>query len=107
MVSAGNDPSWRTQVGEPSTLDDLITADGQAGRLVELTRNGSVIGFHTHWQSLFSEGRATFSMRLDEPTDLLSELEELSVLDFKVRHNAPDNLILDVDEEQGPEQQAA
>jgi hypothetical protein len=55
----------------------------------------------------FSEGRATFSMRLDEPTDLLNELEELSNLDFKVRHNAPDNLILDVDEEQGPEQQAA
>jgi chromosome segregation ATPase len=55
----------------------------------------------------FSEGRATFSMRLDEPTDLLSELEELSTLDFKVRHTAPDNLILDVDEEQGPEQRAA
>ena len=55
----------------------------------------------------FSEGRATFSMRLDEPTDLLSELEGLSDLDFKVRHNAPDNLILDVDEDQGPEQRAA
>jgi chromosome segregation ATPase len=55
----------------------------------------------------FSEGRATFSMQLNEPTDLLSELEELSSLDFKVRHNAPDNLILDVDEEQGPEQRAA
>lgn len=55
----------------------------------------------------FSEGRATFSMRLDEPTDLLSELEELSELDFKVRHNAPDNLILDVDEDAGPEQRAA
>jgi chromosome segregation ATPase len=55
----------------------------------------------------FSEGRATFSMRLDEPTDLLNELEELSSLDFKVRHNTPDNLILDVDEEQGPEQRAA
>ncbi len=59
MVSAGNDPSWQTQLGEPSTLDSLITADGQSGRLVELFRNGSVIGFHTHWQSLFSEGRAT------------------------------------------------
>lgn len=55
----------------------------------------------------FSEGRATFSMQLDEPTDLLSELEELSNLDFKVRHTAPDNLILDVDEESGPEQRAA
>src|SRR4051794_8114946 len=55
----------------------------------------------------FSEGRATFSMRLDQPVDLLSELEELSDLDFKVRHNAPDNLVLDVDEEEGPEQRAA
>jgi hypothetical protein len=55
----------------------------------------------------FSEGRATFSMRLDQPVDLLNELEELSELDFKVRHTAPDNLILDVDEDQGPEQRAA
>ena len=55
----------------------------------------------------FSEGRATFSMQLNEPTDLLSELEELSNLEFKVRHTAPDNLILDVDEESGPEQRAA
>lgn len=55
----------------------------------------------------FSEGRATFSMNLDQPTDLLSELEELSSLDFKVRHTAPDNLILDVDDEAGPEQRAA
>ena len=55
----------------------------------------------------FSEGRATLSMRLDEPTELLRELEELSALDFRVRHTAPDNLILDVDEDQGPEQRAA
>jgi chromosome segregation ATPase len=55
----------------------------------------------------FSEGRATLSMNLDQPVDLLRELEELSELDFKVRHTAPDNLILDVDEEQGPEQRAA
>jgi len=55
----------------------------------------------------FSEGRATFSMNLDQPTDLVRELEDLSNLDFKVRHTAADNLILDVDEEQGPEQRAA
>jgi hypothetical protein len=55
----------------------------------------------------FSEGRATFSMNLDQPVDLLRELEELSTLDFKVRHTAADNLILDVDEDQGPEQRAA
>ncbi len=54
----------------------------------------------------FSEGRATFSMRLDQPVDLLGELETLSVLDFKVRHTAPDNLILDIDED-GPGAHAA
>jgi hypothetical protein len=54
----------------------------------------------------FSEGRATFSMRLDQPVDLLRELEALSMIDFKVRHTAPDNLILDVDED-GPERHAA
>jgi uncharacterized coiled-coil protein SlyX len=47
----------------------------------------------------FSEGRATFSMRLDRPVDLLGELEAASFIDFKVRHTAPDNLILDVDED--------
>lgn len=55
----------------------------------------------------FSEGRATLSMNLDQPVDLLRELEDLSNLEFKVRHTAPDNLILDVDEDQGPEQRAA
>lgn len=55
----------------------------------------------------FSEGRATLSLRLEKPVELLRELEELSSLDFKVRHTAPDNLILDVDEDPGPEQRAA
>ena len=55
----------------------------------------------------FSEGRATLSMRLEEPVELLRELEDLSTLEFKVRHTAPDNLILDVDEDPGPEQRAA
>jgi hypothetical protein len=55
----------------------------------------------------FSEGRATLSMHLDEPIDLLRELEERSPLDFRVRRTADDNVILDVDEDQGPEQRAA
>jgi hypothetical protein len=55
----------------------------------------------------FSEGRATFSMRLDEPVDLLRELEEHSLLDFRVRHTAPGNLVLDLDEDESPEQRAA
>lgn len=55
----------------------------------------------------FSEGRATLNMRLDQPVELLRELEELSSLDFRVRHTAPDNLVLDVDEDEGPERRAA
>jgi hypothetical protein len=55
----------------------------------------------------FSEGRATLSMHLEEPVDLLHELEEHSAFDFKVRHTAPDNLVLDLDDEIEPEQHAA
>ena len=44
-------------------------------------------------------------MRLEQPVDLLHELEALAALDFKVRHTAPDNLILDL--EDGPERHAA
>jgi hypothetical protein len=55
----------------------------------------------------FSEGRATLSMRLDEPVELLRELEERSPLDFRVRRTSGEDLILDVDEDSGPEQHAA
>jgi hypothetical protein len=55
----------------------------------------------------FSEGRATLSMHLEQPTDLLHELEGLSPLDFKVRHTAPDNLVLDIDDEADPTAHAA
>lgn len=55
----------------------------------------------------FSEGRATLSMRLEQPVELLRELEGLPGLDFKVRHTAPDNLILDLDEDSDPERRAA
>lgn len=55
----------------------------------------------------FSEGRATLSMNLDEPVELLRELEERAPLEFRVRRSAGDNLILDVDEDEGPGRQAA
>lgn len=55
----------------------------------------------------FSEGRATLSMRHEQPSELLRELEELSSLEFKVRQAAPDNLILDIDEDSGSERNAA
>ena len=54
----------------------------------------------------FSEGRATLSMHLDEPVDLLRELEDHAPLEFKVRRHEDDNLILDVDDDPGSEQVA-
>jgi hypothetical protein len=47
----------------------------------------------------FSEGRATLSMRLDEPVELLRELEELSPMEFRVRRTDQDRVILDLDDE--------
>lgn len=54
----------------------------------------------------FSEGRATLSMHLEEPLDLLRELEEHSSLEFRVRRAADDSLVLDVDDDD-PEHRAA
>jgi chromosome segregation ATPase len=55
----------------------------------------------------FSEGRATLSMNLEQPVDLLRELEESAAMDFRVRRTADDGLILDIDEDPGPDQRAA
>jgi hypothetical protein len=38
-------------------------------------------------------------MNLDEPVDLLRELEEKSPLEFHVRRAADDNLVLDVEDD--------
>ena len=46
-------------------------------------------------------------MQFDEPIELLRELEEHSPMEFKVRRMADDNLVLDVDEDEGPEHRAA
>ena len=46
-------------------------------------------------------------MRLNEPVELLRELEQRSPLEFRVRRSADDNLILDIDDDPGPEQRAA
>jgi chromosome segregation ATPase len=101
---------------EPGATDDALYAGrvkleigplGDFSQLVGFEDAVGQIGASEISVERFSEGRATFSMNLDQPIDLLRELEELSNVEFKVRHNAPDNLILDVDEDQGPEQRAA
>jgi hypothetical protein len=82
-------------LGDFSQLVGFEDAIGQLGATSEIS------------VERFTDGRATLSMRLDEPVELLRELEARSPLDFRVRHTANDNLILDIDEDQGPEQQAA
>ena len=49
----------------------------------------------------FADGRATFSMRFGEPTELLRELEERAPFDFQVRDTRTDGIVLDVDAEAG------
>jgi hypothetical protein len=54
----------------------------------------------------FSGGRATVSMNLEGPVELLRELEERAPFDFVVRDTRPDGVVLDVDED-GHEQDRA
>jgi hypothetical protein len=86
----------RLDVGPLGDFSQLVGVEDAVGRL----------GATDISVERFSEGRATFSMRLEQPVDLLRELEALAALDFKVRHTAPDNLILDL-EDGGPERHAA
>ncbi|NLW49508.1 MAG: hypothetical protein GXY85_01515 [Candidatus Brocadiaceae bacterium] len=49
-----------------SVADRFLTDDGAGGRLAELLQAGEPIVFHSHWQSLFSNGRETGLRILDE-----------------------------------------
>ncbi|MDX6653415.1 MAG: hypothetical protein QOH18_107, partial [Solirubrobacterales bacterium] len=86
----------RLEIGPLGDFSQLVGVEDAVGRL----------GATDISVERFSEGRATFSMRLEQPVDLLRELEALAALDFKVRHTAPDNVILDL-EDHGPERHAA
>jgi hypothetical protein len=88
----------KVEIGPFDDFSQLVGFEDAAGQ-IDATAEISV--------ERFSEGRATLSMRLDEPVDLLRELEQRSPLDFRVRRTAEDNLILDVDDDAGPEQHAA
>jgi hypothetical protein len=48
----------------------------------------------------FSGGRATLSIDLEKPVELLNELEQQAPLGFKVRSIRPGHVVLDVDEGQ-------
>jgi len=55
----------------------------------------------------FAGGRATVSMNLDGPVELLRELEERAPFDFVVRDTRQDGVVLDVDEDQPDQDRAA
>jgi chromosome segregation ATPase len=88
----------KVEIGPLDDFSQLVGFEDAAGQ-IDATSDISV--------ERFSEGRATLSMRLNEPVELLRELEERSPLEFRVRRSADDNLILDVDDDPGPEQRAA
>jgi hypothetical protein len=87
----------KLEIGPLGDFSQLVGFENAVGRL-----GASEISVER-----FSEGRATLSMQLDEPIELLRELEENAPFEFNIRRTAGDNLILDVDEDQGPEQHAA
>jgi hypothetical protein len=88
----------KVEIGPLDDFSQLVGFEDAAGQ-IDATSDISV--------ERFSEGRATLSMRLNEPIELLRELEERSPLEFRVRRSADDNLILDIDDDPGPEQRAA
>jgi uncharacterized coiled-coil protein SlyX len=104
-VQVDPDTTWEPGLYE-GNLRLEIGPLGDFSQLVGFEETVGKIGATEISVERFSEGRATFSLRLDQPVDLLRELEALSSIDFKVRHTAPDNLILDVDEDD-PERHAA
>ena len=88
----------KVEIGPFDDFSQLVGFEDAAGQ-IDATSEISV--------ERFSEGRATLSMRLTEPVELLRELEQRSPLEFKVRRTADDNVVLDLDEDAGPEQRAA
>lgn len=66
IVSGNDDVIWETMTPEDrktwckskllAYADYYITDDGKRGRLVELLNYGSYVIFHTHWNSLWSNG---------------------------------------------------
>lgn len=82
-------------LGDFSQLVGFEDAAGQIGATSEIS------------VQRFSEGRATLSMRLDEPVELLRELEERSPMEFKVRKVGEGQVVLDLDDDQAPDEQQA
>jgi hypothetical protein len=110
----GSDPSANgtTERTVEELFEGLIEVDigplGDFSQLVGFEDAAGQIGATSEISvKRFSEGRATLSMRLDEPIELLRELEENAPFEFKVRKTGDGQVVLDLDDEAGPDQQAA
>jgi hypothetical protein len=78
------------EIGPLGDFSQLVGFEDAAGK-IDATSEISV--------RKFSEGRATLSMRLDEPVELLRELEERSPMEFRVRRTGMGRVVLDLDDE--------
>jgi len=113
-AGVGDSPSPAAGSDGDSTTDGVdgavkleIDPLGDFSQLVGIENAIGRIGASQISVERFSEGRATLSLRLDEPVDLLRELEENAPFDFQIRRNGGGSLILDLDEDDGSEQRAA
>lgn len=87
----------KLEIGPLGDFSQLVGFENAVGRL----------GAQEISVERFSEGRATVSMQFDEPVALLRELEENAPFDFEIRRTADDAVVLEVDEDDNPEQRAA
>jgi hypothetical protein len=78
------------EIGPLGDFSQLVGFEDAAGK-IDATSEISI--------RKFSEGRATLSMRLDEPVELLRELEQRSPMEFRVRKAGQGRVILDLDDE--------
>jgi hypothetical protein len=104
VVSNGTDPSGEVARSASELFEGLVEVEiGPLGDFSQLVGFEDAVGGIGATSEIsirkFSEGRATLSMRLDEPVALLRELEERSPMEFKVRRTDQDRLILDLDDE--------
>jgi hypothetical protein len=67
-----HDFAWDTQFGRPPEIDPLVAPDGRSGRLPDLLSREIPTAFHTHWQSLFSNGSGAGLDALEEIVERLN-----------------------------------
>lgn len=80
IPSTASDSIWETISSTDTSdeyvsriADEFITADGKDGSLIRSYKNGNYIVFHTHWQSLMSNGLGTGLRVLDEVARRINE----------------------------------